>query len=350
MSYKNFLGYEKVDEKIAINEDEAEIVRRIYRMFLREGKSYTCIAETLKKEGVPTPSKKNCNWTTTNIMSILSNEKYKGDAILQKVFVEDYLEHRTKKNTGQLPKYMVENSHPAIIDKDDWNLVQEEMKKRQRFKYSYSNENPYFSKLICEDCGHFYGTKVWHSNTPYKKEILQCNFKFKKDKPQCETPNLTKEEIDAMFVKAYNKAMVDKNALIQDTHELIELLTNTEYIDAEITEYNTELDEIQVLMENMIHENKNKVQSQEEYTRRYNQLIERFEKAKGKLEAAVSTKASKQEKAQAMSSFLNEIKLRPEVITEFDLDIWNLILDEAIVHKDKSITFKFRNGTEIDER
>jgi len=134
MPYKNFLGYDKVDGKIVINKNEAEIVKLIYRLFLRDGWSRSAIAEFLNNNNYSKPSKKTA-WTTLNITSILTNEKYKGDALLQKGYVENYLDHTVKKNNGVLTQYYVENSHPGIIDKEEWNLVIEELSSRDRFKW-----------------------------------------------------------------------------------------------------------------------------------------------------------------------------------------------------------------------
>lgn len=347
MPFKYFLGYEKLDGKISIVEEEAKIVRRIYSMFLRDGLTCSNIASTLKKEGIKTPSKKNCNWTTVNVYSILTNEKYKGDAILQKVYIEDYLEHKSKKNEGQLPKYYVENSHPAIIDKDEWNLVQIEMQKREKFKYAYSSNNPYFSKLICEDCGRFYGLKVWHSNSPHRKEILHCNNKFKKGKKQCETPNLSEQEVNEKFIIAYNEVMVNKESVIEDAKQIIKLLTNTDKIDKQIATLSDELMDVHILMENLIKENKIKKQSQDEYNAKYNSLVNRFESIRNKQEELIKKKEEKINKANAMNAFIFEIENKPNLIASFDINLWNCLIEEAIVHKDKTITFKFRNGLEI---
>lgn len=143
-AYSNFLGYKKVDDKIVVVEEEAEIVKKIYSDFLVKGK---------------TPTGKNNNWTTNNIISILTNEKYKGDALLQKTFTENYLDQTIVKNTGQVPQYYVENSHPAIIERDMWELVQVEMERRDRLGAKYSAADIFSSKLVCSDCGGFYGKK-----------------------------------------------------------------------------------------------------------------------------------------------------------------------------------------------
>ena len=114
MSYKHFLGYDRgEDGKPVVNPDEAETVRMIYRMFM-EGKTPFAIARALEKQKIDTPmGKKRCSDST--IISILTNEKYKGDALLQKKFTVDYLTKKTKKNEGEVPQYYVEDSHPAII-------------------------------------------------------------------------------------------------------------------------------------------------------------------------------------------------------------------------------------------
>ena len=96
-------------------------------------------------------------------MSILQNEKYKGDALLQKKFTVDFLTKKQKVNEGEVPQYYVEGSHPAIISAMDFDMVQAEIARRQALGRSYSGSSIFASKLICGDCGGFYGKKVWHS-------------------------------------------------------------------------------------------------------------------------------------------------------------------------------------------
>ena len=128
-------------------------------MFLVEGKSITGIANHLTKLNVKTPSGKSTKWTKNTLNSILTNEKYKGDALLQKSYTEDYLSQKLVKNTGQIPQYYVENNHPAIIDRDTWESVQIELARRDELGAKYSSNDIFASKLVCEDCGGFYGQK-----------------------------------------------------------------------------------------------------------------------------------------------------------------------------------------------
>ena len=121
MPYKQFLGYEKGEDGTpVINDDEAGTVKLIYQLFL-EGKTPAGICRYLDKRGTPTPSGKQ-KWSQTTVNSILTNEKYKGDALLQKRFTVDFLMKKMKVNEGEVPQYYVEHSHDAIISPTDWDM------------------------------------------------------------------------------------------------------------------------------------------------------------------------------------------------------------------------------------
>jgi DNA invertase Pin-like site-specific DNA recombinase len=179
MPYKRFLGYDKGEDGTpVINEEEAGIVKLIYQLFL-EGKTPAGICRYLDKQGILTPSGKN-KWSQTTVNSILSNEKYKGDALLQKWFTVDFLMKTMKANGGEVPQYYVENSHEAIINPTDWDIVQAEIARRKTLGRSYSGNSVFSSRLVCSDCGSFFGQKVWH----YAKTALHCDgFDFKSKNP-----------------------------------------------------------------------------------------------------------------------------------------------------------------------
>ena len=241
----------------------------------------------------------------------------------------------------------LDESYPAIIDKEEWNMVQEGLANRDRFKLSYPSHNPFCSKLICGCCGHFYGAKVWHSNTAHRKVIVQCNKKFDKDKEKCDTPSFSIEDVQQRFLKAYNKVMADKKTLIEDTSDLIKLLTNTAEIDGKIEDLNNQISDIRILVEDMIKDNSSRSQNQTEYMKRYNSLIKKYEDLKHQLDDAISERVRKLQKAESMQSFLKEIKDRKEVLQDFDMAIWNTMIDVAIVNKNRTIEFKFKNGTKV---
>lgn len=145
VAYKRFLGYDKNEDNklvgFVVNEEEAKVIRFIYREFLI-GKSATLIAKELEENNIKTPGGKD-KWSQSTIMSILKNEKYKGDDELQKTYVKDFLNHVSVKNNGELDKVYVEEHHDPIIDKEQWTLVQVELERRKRFNKSYSGTNEF---------------------------------------------------------------------------------------------------------------------------------------------------------------------------------------------------------------
>ena len=166
--YRALLGYQKgADGKPEIVESEAQIVRRIFRSYL-DGSSLADIKRMLDSEGLPT-ARGVKTWSHQVIRNILTNEKYIGDALLQKTYITDCISKKVKKNRGERPMYYIENNHPAIIPRDVFQRVQEEMarrssKRKVMQKTGKTEQGKYSSKyalselLVCGECG-----------TPYKR-------------------------------------------------------------------------------------------------------------------------------------------------------------------------------------
>lgn len=119
----------------------------------------------------------------------------------QKCFTVDFLTKKQKVNEGEVPQYYVENSHPAIISPEVFDMVQTEVERRRSLPTRHSGIGMFASRIFCGDCGAAFGAKVWHSNDKYRKVIYQCNHKFK-GKEKCSTPKLEEGQIKELFVKA----------------------------------------------------------------------------------------------------------------------------------------------------
>lgn len=248
LPYKQFLGYEKGEDGFPkIVEKEAKIVRLIYKMFL-EGKTTSGIARHLTKLKIPTPGGKE-KWTTSTIRSILTNEKYKGDALLQKSYTVDFLTKKKKKNEGEVPQYYVENSHEAIISPEVFDIVQYEFEKRKG--QVQSGVNCFSSKIICGKCGSFYGSKAWHSNDKYRRVIWRCNNKYIK-KESCNTPHVTEQQIKEGFINAVNSLIVDKKSIIDECEKLILELTDMSLIEEKEIKLQGEREVIYNLLKDLV--------------------------------------------------------------------------------------------------
>ena len=345
MPYKHFLGYKKGEDGLpVIVEEEAQVVRFIYRLFL-EGKTQQAIGKQLESMGIPSPAGKE-KWSKTTISSILTNEKYKGDALLQKSFTVDFLEKKMKVNEGEVPQYYVEGSHPAIIDPDEWEHVQHEFARRKALGNTYSGKSTLAAKLICEDCGSFYGSKVWHSNDPYRCTVWQCNRKFQNDH-RCYTPVLRTEKIQQMFIYAYNKVMVDLNAMLEACTEMRRLLTDFAAIDAKIQHQTDEMQLVAEMVKAAVQLNASTTQAQDEYKRRYTELTGRYDGMAAELEKLNSERTLMEQKDKSIGLFMRALKKQPVVLDEWDDTIWIVMVENATVHRDGSITFRFYNGAEV---
>lgn len=215
--FRRFLGYDRgEDGNLVINEQQAKIVRKIYGLFL-QGRSPYQIAKLLTEHGIPTPGGKTV-WSKTVIQSILTNEKYKGDALLQKVYTTDFLSKKKKKNEGEVPQYYVKGNHEAIIPPAVFDFVQTQMQSRSG-ENRHSGVSIFSGKIKCGDCGSWYGPKVWHSNDPYRKVVWQCNHKYD-GAETCATPHLDEKTIQKLFIKALHRLGTEKESILAGFAEI----------------------------------------------------------------------------------------------------------------------------------
>ena len=345
LAYKRFLGYDRgEDGKPIINPEEAEVVRQIYRWFI-EGKTPFTICKELETQGIKTPGKKE-KWQRSTVISILTNEKYKGDALLQKSFTVDFLTKKKKVNEGEIPQFYVEGSHPAIIDPKEWDFVQAELARRKIIGKAYSGTSVFSSRLVCADCGEFFGLKVWHSTDAYRKEIWRCNRKFDGE-TQCTTPHLITEQIQNLFLQAYNELMQDRTQVIADCALMRDALLDTSAIQAQIVKVDAELEVIAVLVAAAVKENATLPQSQEEYNKKYAALEEQFTAQKKKRAALEEKIEERKARAHELDLFTDALAENDLILSEWDEQLWLTLVEKGTVLPDGSINFLFKDGTEI---
>ena len=327
-------------------EKEAEVVRLIYRLFL-EGKTPSGIASYLTNEGIPTPSGKQ-KWQFSTVKSILTNEKYKGDAILQKGFTVDFLTKKRKVNEGEVPQYYVENSHPAIISRETFDLVQEEIRRRKSSGKYTSAVSCFACRIICGDCGGFYGRKIWHSNSKYVSSIWQCNRKFEGN--TCGTPHLKEELIKRAFIEIFNSIIRNKNGILGDYDEIILKVTDYSQQERKNRRIEDECRIIEVALERLIAQNAWASLDQDEYSRQYRDYAVRYEELK-KQSQVLSTEITRlKAKRTQIMAFIEEVKQQENLLEEFDESLWAATVNAVTIKPDKEIIFQFKDGTELPWR
>lgn len=209
LNVENLLGYDKgPDGRLAINEEQAAIVRRIYRMFL-EGFSLGSIAHTLNDEGV-VGVRGEARWCATTIGRVLQNEKYKGALLMQKTFTANYLTKQHLPNTGQLEQYYIERNHPPIVEPDEWEATQEEIARRKEFRerhgmrgLSGGGNSPFYARVFCAGC-----RSKLHRTYPKgaAKALWRCR--------QCGA-SLDEEVLRALFCDAFNRVVEHRSSYIE---------------------------------------------------------------------------------------------------------------------------------------
>ena len=343
MPYKSVLGYKKGEEgRPVVDEEQSRIVRLIYRLFL-QGKTYNSISKYLKDKNIKSPLGKD-KWGVTTIKSILTNEKYRGDALLQKSFTTDFLQKTTKKNEGEVPQYYVENSHPAIIDSQEWDCVQAEISRRKAIGKSYRCSNAMSSRLVCAQCGSFYGSKVWHSTDKYKTTVWHCNSRIVNG---CTTPIVKTEEVQGLFIDAYNEMLNGKEEVLADCKAMYKVLFDTSRIDEKLIGLKLNLEVVAEKAKKLTTKLAEDLISQADYGVNYDMLDKEYKCVLADMKELESEKQDLKNRAKMMTIFIKTLESTTDVLSCWDEQIWLSTIESASIHADKSITFKFNSGLEV---
>ena len=222
--YDNLYGYEKgEDGKPKIIPEQAEVVRRIYESYLA-GQSLRMIKDSLEQDGIPN-IKGVVSWHPAVLQSILANEKYCGDVLRQKTFIEDTISKRVRKNTGQLPMYLIQNHHEGIISREMFNAAQAELARRNAGKApsqkqaptgraKYSAKYALSDRLICGECGSLHRRCVW-THHGQRRVVWRCVSRIDYGSRYChDAPTIDEKPLQDAILAAINSVMSRKDILI----------------------------------------------------------------------------------------------------------------------------------------
>lgn len=222
LNTNRFMGYDKDENgNLVVNKKQAPIVERIFNEYIN-GSNPDVIAKRLNEEGI-----KGCmgeaKWQVSTIMGMLQNEKYKGEALLQKTFTVDFLTKKMVKNEGQIEQIRVKDNHQPIVYPELWEAVQLEIKRRRDFmdQYGlrmmgrYTDEQPFSCKVICGTCGKIYNRRTW-TRSNGKHIVWQCIERYRvKGIIGCNNINLHEEDLEEAFVMAWNSIVENKDVYLE---------------------------------------------------------------------------------------------------------------------------------------
>lgn len=340
VNHNRFLGYTKdEDGHLIIEPVEAEVVKRIYREYL-EGASLLQICRSLKADSILTAANKP-HWRPETVKKILQNEKYIGDALLQKTYTVDFLTKKRVKNNGIVPQYYVENSHEPIIPRELFMQIQEEMVRRANLrggkdgkKRVYSSKYALSSIVYCGQCGDIYRRVHWN-NRGYKSIVWRCVSRLEEKGSECTAPTINEETLQTAVVKAINELLANKEPFLQALQKNIATILNEENDNA-TNDIDSKLEELQqqLLIQAKSKNDYEDVADEIYHLRelKQNALVENAERE------------GKRQRIAEMTDFFNEQSCELE---EYDEQLVRRLIEKVTVFHDK-FAVEFKSGVEID--
>ncbi len=338
---KHFLGYTKDEnDKLVIVPEEAEVIKRIYYEYL-QGKSTAAIAQGLEKDGIKTGAGKTRWWSST-VSKILRNEKYMGDALLQKTVTTDFLTKTRVKNTGQAQQYYVEDDHEAIIPKEIFLQVQDELSKRRIVhispsgkKRNYSDSHPLAQKVFCGECGDLYRRVHWN-NRGCKSIVWRCISRLEPaGAPICHSRTVNEEVLKSVCVKSLNSLLNDSKPFLEQLQQnAVKAVKQTDTLSPEGIQ--ARLDELQKKLLECANNRQN-----------YDAIADEIFKLRKQKETAIQDGVKQQKTLTRIKDLKSFIEKQDVKLTEFDEALARQLIEKITVF-DAHFTVEMKSGVSVD--
>lgn len=340
INHNRFLGYTKdINKNLVIEPEGGEIVKRIYRQYL-EGASLLQIARGLEADGILTAAGKT-KWRAETLKKILQNEKYIGDALLQKTYTVDFLSKKRVKNNGIVPQYYVENNHEPIIPRDIYMQVQEEMVRRTNIRSGKNNKKRVYSSkyalsgiVFCGECGDIYRRVHWN-NRGCRSIVWRCVSRLEEKESNCTSKTINEENLQAAIVKAINELIINKEPFLQILQKNIATVLN-EGNDNNTYDIDGKLNELQ-------QELLKQARFQNDYKDLADEIYHLKELKQNALIANVE-REGKRQRIDEMGEFLNK---KTYELQEHDEQLVRKLIEKITIFDDK-IAVEFKSGVEIE--
>lgn len=333
-----FLGYTKdQDGNLIIDPEEAKVVRRIYREYL-EGASMPSIAKGLMADGIMTGSHRK-KWHVSTIQGILSNEKYIGDALLQKTYTVDFLSKKRVMNNGIVPQYYVENSHPAIISKEIYYRAQEEMYRRAHLEvngihHAYSSRYALSGIVICGNCGNIFRRVKWN-NRGKKSVVWRCCSRVTGGKKVCPARTVHEKVLQQAVLDSINQVFKDSASYIEILQKNLQEILETG-CERELKRVDQKLKDKQKELIGVAKAQGN-----------YEKLVEEIDFLRHKKQEILTGQAGDKNKIQRLKDMENFIRASSGPLTEYNEQLVRKFIEKITIY-DSGMEILFKSGIKIN--
>lgn len=345
--FSRLLGYDRgEDGNLVINQAQAVTVRYIYSLYL-DGGSLTGIARRLQAEGHQTATGSK-QWSASQVRNILTNEKYKGDALLQKSYITDFLTKKQVKNEGEVPQYYVTGNHEPIIAPAVWDFVQAELTAHATGRRSTSRQRTFSGKIRCAQCGAWYGSKTWHAGSKYEKRIWRCNHKYAGTTP-CSTPHVSDEQIVAAFLDVVHIVLASRNQVDEVIDKAVAAELDTTDLHIEADQLFAQVGAAAEAIDALIARNARVAQDQAEYQRRFDKLNTEHVRLLADYDKLLVQISDLENRQAAYRYYKEQLTTLDPASIEFTPYLWHTLVDHAEVGTDGTIMFTFRDGSSCQQ-
>ena len=362
VNHNKFLGYTKdKDGNLGGSTGRGGTGAENIQAFSGGGISSYRIKRILESEGIRTVTG-NTVWQATVIDKMLTNEKYMGDALLQKTYTVDFLTKKKVVNKGIVPQYYIEDDHEAIIPKELFYRVQEEKarrgniyraaikKKRGEEKSKYSGKYALSGLMICAECGQPYRRQVW-SKYGKKSAVWRCDNRLKHGSERCKnSPTLKEEILHEAIMMAIGKVVEDQGEFVQAFRENVIRIIGSYGNKAKPTEYNTEIQELEKHLMSLIEESAKGNCGEEDFDREYRRVTAHLKELRKRKEQSRKEQRLAEAYDQRAGEVDDYIRKAGVLSREFDNDlVWRLIQTVKVINQNK-IELQFRSGIVMVQR
>ncbi|MGM9541505.1 MAG: recombinase family protein [Candidatus Limivicinus sp.] len=360
IQYKYLYGYRKGDDsKPEIIPDQAEVVRKIYDLFL-SGTPVRGIQEYLNANSVPNINGES-KWARSAIDSILTNEKYCGDVLLQKTYIDDCINKKVKKNTGQLPMYLVQNHHEGIISRETFDAAQAELARRSAGKSPskknaptgrsrYSSKYALSDRLYCGECGTRYQRCTWRNRDGSKRIVWRCVSRVDYGSKYChDSPTLDEEPLHRAILAAINSAVKDKDNIVYNLKSAMEKeLAPVAGQQLSLSEIDSQLEQLNTEFSKALAE-ASESGDQAAYSDRFREIMQKQTALKVQRDEIQGMLAESGKAAAHIEQCRQAAETTPSAISEWDEALIRQVVESVTAETGSEIIVALKSGASIHQ-